>query len=81
MYLPCSIGCWLLYEGREDWPRKSELFGIKGICSWLLKVSSTLSQEQMPLIPNNEARTLLTLIGASTFAFSEYPHKPFIFWN
>ena len=55
MYLSCSIGCWLLYEGREDWPRNSELFGIKGICSWLLKVSSTLRQEQIPLIPNNEA--------------------------
>ena len=53
MYPSCGNGCWLLCKGREDWLRNSELFGIKGICSWLLK------------LPSNTASRLQDIVEAS----------------
>ena len=51
MYPSCGNGCWLLCKGREGWLRNSELFGIKGICSWLLKLPSNTASRLQDIVP------------------------------
>ena len=63
--------CWLLYKGREGWLGNSELFGIKGICSWLLNFPSNTAPWLQDIVPTVvEACCTLDLLSSGLWGSS-----------